>query len=1712
MNFPSILPPSDLLRQVEGIERGLQQQRRIGTLGWLGVVVALAQAMALVLQSDYWTTLTSVNWHELLFGVDGKGGLVDQWQFLLALGVLVISVLLVSWKRFWLKESREPFRYTFAVADFPAITVEDPILVWLRHHLAKRVDQRIGRLSLLEEAAEPANGVAGDSGPERKRGAPAPRYESHVHISGHYGIRVERQQWILEVISRVRIGPPGSPERMARPEIYVLNEAFKDDREQKPKQLHPDAYEKLVERVYHSVATEIYRQITKDVQHKIDMLPTSYLKATAYLHEAGDYARSNTLVAFDEAERLFDAAIRLYDPARRRWPTSAIRWPGHLLRQVSAVIVKSGRWLAAFAWRRAAGAAMMVAKAEMGYANVLMDRRSLAGMSGYRLNAIFEARPVAERAVRKLKQLPRDIEGVPECLFDAHVTLALAWSFLGSRRKAKEELDEARRLLPIRATVDARFAYANGTIEARPRSRLLRFQRAVELDPKSEVAQFALAFEAEKLWRTRPGLEADVAKSIVEEYERVLSLDPGNIATWGNLGYMQWLLATGPERESRLAQAQQNFERGRDYKNIKRETYVAEIDYGLARIAAERGDINLAYSHFMSALTAHMAQATSQSDTDSWSSLSDYYFVRIDRAILDRFRCYREQAERFHGDAEHAPDVPPRVRDSVLAFVVNDYGEACYNYYKRSRDERYLERARESYRRSAELDGSYAIPRHNLFLLNKAEDPEEAERNAKDLNAVEPDWFEAKLAIMWKQARDAARKQHKADELHRERLGKLLDSAGARRAATADERDTSVYVSKGTVAAKERSTPYTKAMGARSKNVTADRLFRDADELEREREELLRDAEKDRKQAELILRDLVPHRWLWRGRLRRSLTPETVLRSATKRWRLNREWRWEREFDNVHVKALYDWGWALLSPGARRSASDRIFAHIEEHFWQDNFDIVRHFREQVDQSIQDVLVDLRASLRTIRVTRAPGLDPRQGWGGLRDLLEQLRMVRLPTPRNLELRYQRRIDKYNAILAGAVRARLDDDPRAYWALSGINDGLQTVARGKAARLQVRYTTLRRQDRRHFLERVLEERPPISPALYQWLGEQLMELRKEIRDQRDLGQMLREAADAIRDGDRPKAEAIRDRLQGRDWCGLEGSALKEYRRALKARDPRKLSRVAAQLERSDGDGSGGLQSTIDSLRRREIEAYELAMKAEDPKVRRQVMEALQLLNERERSAEALHAYGEAIRKTADPTDLWHLAEGYKELGDWKRARETFQRAWRAEKRLVTSGKGSRLHHADLYHWEIARALWGEGRHRDALGELELVSGEASERRERPFYPGGSRVRTGFVDNLVAQDAIPSLEAYRTLRTWLERQQRAVTGSTGLLARRDAGRALLRLALARRKAEHADSAWSAADRFEGAAEMMPVVAPIVLHAESSLFPDADPEASRAQKLIAADAKMRVRIEQELGIRIPGMLIRPVNDPQLQEGQYLVMLHEIPLGSGTAPRGQRGHWDPRAISASVERTVRRYLDTYLGVTEVQELLALALVRAQLADPSSEDARRLGRELASSAGDRRLRLVKTLQHLVREAVPVTRLPTILEQLDRSRSQPDFGELVDGVRRALIEPPPPSQGIGLGPEWEAAITGWVQDRVGKRFLAIPTGEESDLQRLLDLIATRIRELPQAVIVVPDDLRRFVEEMTADQHPRPPVCGTREWPGFVDQLQPLERIPQPETVK
>ena len=41
---------------------------------------------------------------------------------------------------------------------------------------------------------------------------------------------------------------------------------------------------------------------------------TMAMPASAYFHEAGDYARSNTLDAYEQARELYAEVIRLYDP------------------------------------------------------------------------------------------------------------------------------------------------------------------------------------------------------------------------------------------------------------------------------------------------------------------------------------------------------------------------------------------------------------------------------------------------------------------------------------------------------------------------------------------------------------------------------------------------------------------------------------------------------------------------------------------------------------------------------------------------------------------------------------------------------------------------------------------------------------------------------------------------------------------------------------------------------------------------------------------------------------------------------------------------------------------------------------------------------------------------------------------------------------------------------------------------------------------------------------------------------------------------------------------------------------------------------------------------------------------------------------------------------------------------------------------------------
>src|SRR5207247_11043048 len=89
--------------------------------------------------------------------------------------------------------------------------------------------------------------------------------------------------------------------------------------------LAPETYEKLLERLYFSIASHLYGQIRVDVGRKIDLLPKRFFRASAYFHEAGDYARSNTLDAYEQARELYAEVIRLYDPSWWHFSGSRVR-------------------------------------------------------------------------------------------------------------------------------------------------------------------------------------------------------------------------------------------------------------------------------------------------------------------------------------------------------------------------------------------------------------------------------------------------------------------------------------------------------------------------------------------------------------------------------------------------------------------------------------------------------------------------------------------------------------------------------------------------------------------------------------------------------------------------------------------------------------------------------------------------------------------------------------------------------------------------------------------------------------------------------------------------------------------------------------------------------------------------------------------------------------------------------------------------------------------------------------------------------------------------------------------------------------------------------------------------------------------------------------------------------------------------------------------
>jgi hypothetical protein len=279
MKLPDLLPPPDLLQRIDGVEDGLRKRRRLGLAGVVGVLVS---------GLTWFTNLRNVKQVDV-------SNLASDWPLLLGLIVFVTSVLLAIWARFWLQETRRPFSYSYYVEHFEPVegTVIDPRLAFLAADLSERLSERIMRLSRFDERAADPKVVA-----ERT---------SHLHVTGYYLIRLDTdRRWVVEVTPWVRLGPIGERETLALPVKVPIGDTAEvalgrpsrwgrgsegahqaaPTHAAEPPALTVELYDTILERIYFSIATQVYKQIRHDVQRKIDLLPTRYFRAVAYHNEA----------------------------------------------------------------------------------------------------------------------------------------------------------------------------------------------------------------------------------------------------------------------------------------------------------------------------------------------------------------------------------------------------------------------------------------------------------------------------------------------------------------------------------------------------------------------------------------------------------------------------------------------------------------------------------------------------------------------------------------------------------------------------------------------------------------------------------------------------------------------------------------------------------------------------------------------------------------------------------------------------------------------------------------------------------------------------------------------------------------------------------------------------------------------------------------------------------------------------------------------------------------------------------------------------------------------------------------------------------------------------------------------------------------------------------------------------------------------------------
>jgi tetratricopeptide (TPR) repeat protein len=746
MNLKDLLSGKDL-DLVTGVENTLRSRRRAGSVV-IGLT-ALLQVAFLVGNSQYLQKVADFLGRLVVGPRDNLTAGMQLYE-LIGVSILILGITvfaLVRWSRVLLKETGEPFRYTFWIEGFRAVPTEDAKAVkvdlfhLLQYDLRERLNFRIRRLSLLDDEAAKLDEA-------QRRGLLA-----HIHIAGEYAVRRDLDgegkvsSIAIRIMPRVRIGPPGQAETLTTPVEIILSPVAQptQDSDSNIVRIDAAAYERAVERAYSRIAHEIYRRIKADLGDKVTLFPTAYMRAVALYHEAQDFERSNTIDAYDYALELYREANRYFDT--------------RLFGPVTRVLAR-----VPLLWLLVRRSLLMEAQTKIGYSRCLIYRRAISAISGRYQNPLFVIPGTINKVIRQLEGVHRRLvepalrieesraedpgsaeasrvllgnrfkqllayltfardapmrrweklnAQLTETLFKAYSVGALGYAYLDASQRARSYLENARAIAPRLCEHNALWLLAAAECEINVDSRLQWLERAAEQDPEFEIALYRRAFFTEMRLRLRNEIEPDRVNSVITYYEHVLELNPANIGALAATGYLQWLI--GDLEKARLC-----YEEGLEVKAIVSQTFICDLSYGLARVLAEEGKQARAFQLFSQALSGD--PAVGAFSKGSFTQQVSAFFECIGPDMLARFDKYEASVRGTDGDGLSENTDPNSVRDepvaktrrAVYSYVMNDCGNAYLNAFFRDGDEHHANRAVSYFERAIRMHPDNSVAYFNL--------------------------------------------------------------------------------------------------------------------------------------------------------------------------------------------------------------------------------------------------------------------------------------------------------------------------------------------------------------------------------------------------------------------------------------------------------------------------------------------------------------------------------------------------------------------------------------------------------------------------------------------------------------------------------------------------------------------------------------------------------------------------------------------------------------------------------------------------------------------------------------------------------------------------------------------------------------------------------------------------------------------------------------